>query len=186
MRKQSKQLMILLLVFVFLVAGYFGLQKIYQVHDDKLREETNPALINIERDDIISFSFNYEGETHALEKKDEVWYYTADHSIEMNQYRILAMLNKVSPLRYEQEITNVTDMAQYGLDEPSKVITINTNTASYTIEVGDYNSFLSTYYVKVPSETTVYAVAAQNVTTFDRTLEDLKETSSTESTTAAQ
>ena len=161
------------------------MQKIYTAHDEKLREQTGTVLIDAKRDAIINFSFNYEGETHALEKKEDVWYYAADHSLELNQNRILAILNKVSPLRAEQEIAGVTDMVQYGLDEPSKVITVNTDEKSYTIEVGDYNSFSSIYYVRFPGETTVYVVSAPSITTFDRTLDDLLATPSTESSTAA-
>lgn len=65
-------------------------------------------------DDITSFSYVYEGETYAFEKKDETWYYTDDHSLNLNQERIKAMILKVAPLKADQVIENVTDMSQYG------------------------------------------------------------------------
>lgn len=180
MKKQSKQLMILLVILVFVIVGYFGLQKYYQVQNEKQNEETRTILIDVARDDITAFTFDYEGQTYSLEKKEDIWYYTEDNSIEINQNRILAMLNGVSPLYAEQEIANVTDMAQYGLDNPSKTITIQTETGSYTVEAGAYNSFHSVYYLRFPGENTVYTVKAQSITTFDRDMEDLKVEESTE------
>lgn len=174
MKKQSKQLMILLVVLIFLIAGYFGLQKYYEVQTEKEQEETRQVLIDVTRDDISAFTFDYEGKSYSFEKKEDTWYYTEDNSIEINQNRILAMLNGVSPLYAEQEIANVTDMVQYGLDKPSKTITIQAENVSYTIEAGAYNSFSSVYYVRFPGETTVYTVKAQAITTFDRDMDDLK------------
>ena len=49
-------------------------------------------------DDITSFRYVYEGETYAFEKEDDTWYYADDHSLNLNQDRIKAMILKVAPM----------------------------------------------------------------------------------------
>lgn len=120
-------------------------------------------------------------------KKDETWYYTDDHSLNLNQERIKAMILKVAPLKADQVIENVTDMSQYGLADPERTIQYETADRSVIINVGNLNSMTSQYYVAFPSEMKVYVVATNVVTGFNYTLDDLveettEETESTETT----
>ena len=138
---------------------------------------------------ITSFRYVYEGETYAFEKEDETWYYADDHSLNLNQDRIKAMILKVAPLKADQVIGNVTDMSQYGLADPERTIQYETADRSVIINVGNLNSMTSQYYIAFPSEMKVYVVATNVVTGFNYTLEDLveveetaEETESTEAT----
>ena len=130
----------------------------------------------------------YEGETYAFEKEDETWYYADDHSLNLNQDRIKAMILKVAPLKADQVIENVTDMSQYGLADPERTIQYETADRSVIINVGNLNSMTSQYYIAFPSEMKVYVVATNVVTGFNYTLEDLveKTTEETESTETAE
>ena len=142
-------------------------------------------------DDITSFRYVYEGETYAFEKEDDTWYYTDDHSLNLNQDRIKAMILKVAPLKADQVIGNVTDMSQYGLADPDRTIQYETADRSVIINVGNLNSMTSQYYIAFPSEMKVYVVATNVVTGFNYTLDDLveettEETESTEATETAE
>ena len=126
-----------------------------------------------------------------LKKKDETWYYTDDHSLNLNQERIKAMILKVAPLKADQVIENVTDMSQYGLANPERTIQYETADRSVIINVGNLNSMTSQYYIAFPSEMKVYVVATNVVTGFNYTLDDLveettEETESTEATETAE
>ena len=152
-------------------------------------EDTQETVLDVNSDDITSFCYVYEGETYAFEKKDETWYYTDDHSLNLNQDRIKAMILKVAPLKADQVIENVTDMSQYGLADPERTIQYETADRSVIINVGNLNSMTSQYYVAFPYEMKVYVVATNVVTGFNYTLEDLveveetaEETESTEAT----
>ena len=133
----------------------------------------------------------YEGETYAFEKKDETWYYTDDHSLNLNQERIKAMILKVAPLKADQVIENVTDMSQYGLADPERTIQYETADRSVIINVGNLNSMTSQYYIAFPSKMKVYVVTTNVVTGFNYTLDDLveeitEETESIEATETAE
>lgn len=175
MKKQQKQFIILLVILVALAAGFFGLKKYNQLQSEKPEEDEDITVVSLDRDSIVRFAYDNEGETYAFEKEGNTWYYTEDHSLTLNQNRITAMLMKVCPLTASQAIENVTDMTQYGLDQPVKTIQYETENESVILYVGDYNSVAKIHYLCKPSETTVYTVDGQSVNIFDNTLEDLIE-----------
>ena len=166
-----------LLALVVLAAVFLGIRQYNKntVSATSTTEDTQETVLDVNSDDITSFSYVYEGETYAFEKKDETWYYTDDHSLNLNQDRIKAMILKVAPLKADQVIENVTDMSQYGLADPERTIQYETADRSVIINIGNLNSMTSQYYIAFPSEMKVYVVTTNVVTGFNYTLEDLVE-----------
>ena len=177
MKKKQRQMIGMLLALVVLAAAFLGIRQYNKNASSatSTTEDTQETVLDVNSDDITSFSYVYEGETYAFEKKDETWYYTDDHSLNLNQERIKAMILKVAPLKAEQVIENVTDMSQYGLADPERTIQYETADRSVIINVGNLNSMTSQYYIAFPSEMKVYVVATNVVTGFNYTLEDLVE-----------
>ena len=177
----------MLLALVVLAAAFLGIRQYNKNASSatSTTEDTQETVLDVNSDDITSFSYVYEGETYAFEKKDETWYYTDDHSLNLNQERIKAMILKVAPLKADQVIENVTDMSQYGLADPERTIQYETADRSVIINVGNLNSMTSQYYVAFPSEMKVYVVATNVVTGFNYTLDDLVE-ETTEATETAE
>ena len=177
----------MLLALVVLAAAFLGIRQYNKNASSatSTTEDTQETVLDVNSDDITSFSYVYEGETYAFEKKDETWYYTDDHSLNLNQERIKAMILKVAPLKADQVIENVTDMSQYGLADPERTIQYETADRSVIINVGNLNSMTSQYYVAFPSEMKVYVVTTNVVTSFNYTLEDLVE-ETTEATETAE
>ena len=203
MKKKQRQMIGMLLALVVLAAVFLGIRQYNKniASATSTTEDTQETVLDVNSDDITSFRYVYEGETYAFEKKDETWYYTDDHSLNLNQDRIKAMILKVAPLKADQVIENVTDM--YTIDElraiikeeldKKEYISIQYETAdrSVIINVGNLNSMTSQYYVAFPSEMKVYVVATNVVTGFNYTLDDLveettEETESTEATETAE
>lgn len=183
----------MLLALVVLAAAFLGIRQYNKniASATSTTEDTQETVLDVNSDDITSFSYVYEGETYAFEKKDETWYYTDDHSLNLNQERIKAMILKVAPLKADQVIENVTDMSQYGLADPERTIQYETADRSVIINVGNLNSMTSQYYIAFPSEMKVYVVATNVVTGFNYTLDDLveeitEETESIEATETAE
>lgn len=177
----------MLLALVVLAAAFLGIRQYNKnaSSENSTTEDTQETVLNVNADDITSFRYVYEGETYAFEKEDDTWYYADDHSLNLNQDRIKAMILKVAPLKADQVIENVTDMSQYGLADPERTIQYETADRSVIINVGNLNSMTSQYYIAFPSEMTVYAVTTNVVTGFNYTLDDLvKET--TEATETAE
>ena len=177
----------MLLALVVLAAAFLGIRQYNKNASSatSLTEDTQETVLDVNSDDITSFRYVYEGETYAFEKEDETWYYADDHSLNLNQDRIKAMILKVAPLKADQVIENVTDMSQYGLADPERTIQYETADRSVIINVGNLNSMTSQYYIAFPSEMKVYVVATNVVTGFNYTLEDLVE-ETTEATETAE
>ncbi len=187
MKKKQKQMIGMLVALIVLAAAFLGLRQYNknEAEDTSVTEDTDETVLDVNYDDITSFSYVYEGETYSFEKEEDTWYYTEDHSLNLNQNKLKAMLLKVAPLKVNQVIKNVTDMSQYGLANPERTISYETADRSVIINVGDLNSMTSQYYIAFPSEMTVYAVTTNVVTGFNYTLDDLVE-ETTEETAAAE
>lgn len=177
MKKKQRQMIGMLLALVVLAAVFLGIRQYNKntASATSTTEDTQETVLDVNSDDITSFCYVYEGETYAFEKEDETWYYTDNHSLNLNQDRIKAMILKVAPLKADQVIENVTDMLQYGLANPERTIQYETADRSVIINVGNLNSMTSQYYIAFPSEMKVYVVATNVVTGFNYTLEDLVE-----------
>ena len=177
MKKKQRQMIGMLLALVVLAAVFLGIRQYNKntASATSTTEDTQETVLDVNSDDITSFRYVYEGETYAFEKEDETWYYTDNHSLNLNQDRIKAMILKVAPLKADQVIENVTDMLQYGLANPERTIQYETADRSVIINVGNLNSMTSQYYIAFPSEMKVYVVATNVVTGFNYTLEDLVE-----------
>lgn len=177
----------MLLALVVLAAVFLGIRQYNKNASSatSTTEDTQETVLDVNSDDITSFRYVYEGETYAFEKEDDTWYYTDDHSLNLNQDRIKAMILKVAPLKAGQVIGNVTDMSQYGLANPERTIQYETADRSVIINVGNLNSMTSQYYIAFPSEMKVYVVATNVVTGFNYTLDDLVE-ETTEATETAE
>ena len=187
MKKKQRQMIGMLLALVVLAAAFLGIRQYNKNASSatSITEDTQETVLDVNSDDITSFRYVYEGETYAFEKEDETWYYADDHSLNLNQDRIKAMILKVAPLKADQVIENVTDMSQYGLANPERTIQYETADRSVIINVGNLNSMTSQYYIAFPSEMKVYVVATNVVTGFNYTLEDLVE-ETTEATETAE
>lgn len=187
MKKKQRQMIGMLLALVVLAAAFLGIRQYNKNASSatSATEDTQETVLDVNSDDIISFRYVYEGETYAFEKEDDTWYYADDHSLNLNQERIKAMILKVAPLKADQVIENVTDMSQYGLADPERTIQYETADRSVIINVGNLNSMTSQYYVAFPSEMKVYVVATNVVTGFNYTLDDLVE-ETTEATETAE
>lgn len=186
MKKQRKQLIILLAVLVLLAAAIPGVRYLNERREEKEAEAANEeqdsvVIIDAAYEDVVKFSYDYDGETYAFEKSEDIWHAAEDYSLSLKEYSIKNMLSGVAPFDAQQVIEDVTDFSQYGLDEPQRTISFETASASYILHVGDHNALTGTYYVCMPSETTVYVVEQTVVTRFNQTLEDVVETAEEES-----
>lgn len=183
MKKQKRQMVILLLVFAALLALFFGVKQYNKIQAQKPAEEEEViAVIDAAAEDVIRISYDYDGESNTFEKEEDTWYAAEDHSLNIKQTRLTNMASAVTPLEAGQRIEDVTDLSQYGLTEPQRTITIETAAKSYILYVGDKNELTSSYYVCLPGETVVYTVSTSDISRFDYALADLIEEEEEEST----
>ena len=189
MKKQQRQLFILVGVLVVLLCAFLGLKQYNKVQADKPAAEEEKILVIDAAAEVTQLAYDYEGEDCVFEKEADTWYAAQDHSLNIKQTRIASMVNGIAPLEASQAIENVTDLAQYGLTEPQRTITVETAAKSYILYVGDKNDLTSSYYVCFPSTSTVYVVSATDINRFnyglDELVEEETETSAEESASSA-
>lgn len=175
MKKQTKQLILLLAALLVLVAAYFGLQKYNEKQAAKPIDTGVYTVVDEVKEDVVRISYIHDGETLLFELVDGTWYYAEDHSIPLNQRRIKTMAERIAPLQVYQEIADVTDMAQYGLTEPVNQVYFETAKGKYQFDIGAYNDVTKSYYIRLNSENKVYVVGAAAVTLFNASLDELIE-----------
>lgn len=173
MKKQRNQLLFLVVVMAVLAAGFFALKYYNKKQSEKPEEVIGDVVFDVGEEDILKITYEYSGETNSFEKIDDTWYYTEDHSLDINQYNITSMAEKCAILEVEQTIENVTDMSQYGLDTDARTICFETAEKSYTFKIGDNNAITDIYYIRGFEDSTVYAVSSSIVTVFNYTLDDV-------------
>lgn len=175
MRRQARNLTLLVVLLAVLAVSYFGLRWYNGRQQDKESESEGEVLVDIARDDILRFSYVFEGETYVFEKVEGRWVSASDMSLELKQSRLDTMAGKLTRIVAQSTIHDVTDMSQYGLETPANVLHWETAQGSYTYHVGDYNSIGSVYYICESDSDTVYVVATALGTGFDYSLEELIE-----------
>lgn len=179
MGKQKKHMFILLLLLLLLIGGYFGLQA---YHDWSERKETekkqqeNILVTDYETEEISSLSYDYEGVSCSFEKSGEEWIYSQNPGINIDEDSLGDMAERIAAITAEEKIENVTDLSQYGLDNPSRTVAFTAPDGEHVLYLGDYNSVISRYYMYTAGDNTVvYTVNANIYNAFSKDLESLVE-----------
>lgn len=175
MKKNTKQFLLLLTALILLLAVFFALKQYnrLQTQLDGQTENAGLTVIAADKENITKLAYGSEKAKFSFEKEGDIWYYIDNKSVNIDQQAIDAMLDVVAPLVVKQQITDVTDMSQYGLDEPVISIQFETESERFTIDVGKLNEISSVYYIRIPEETTVYTLHRTVMAAFDKTVDEL-------------
>lgn len=173
MKKQKVQMIILLAVLVLLIGGYFFLQS-YNKKQAEKEDADKIEVAQIDADAIQAFSYQLDGETLSFTKTDGNWSYDQNTELHMDNDRITSMLANVTKVEADEEIDHVTDLSEYGLDEPTNVITVTTADQTYTFTVGDHNATANCYYFMIDQQPdVVYTMTSGLCGSFQETADDL-------------
>lgn len=176
MQKQRKQLIGMLLVLVLLVAAYFGVQYYNGRQEEKESEQEAAEQIKVtdfETADITGFSYILNGEMYSCTKDGENWKWEGDTSLNLDASQIESMLSMAAGLTAAESITEYDSLADYGLENPSDILTFTTSAGTITLNLGNKNEITSQYYLKRADEDTVYLVGRDLSATFSRTPQEL-------------
>ena len=167
MKKQKKQFFGMLLVLAVLAAAYGGIHVYNQKQEEKEAGEEKTeklTVVDFETDDVTAFSYVLGGQVYAYTKTDGEWTWDGDISLTLDTSQIDAMLDAVTGLTAESEITDGEDLAQYGLENPSGIITLTTADGTTTLQLGDK---------KVTESDKIYLVSRDLSGTFSKTPQEL-------------
>lgn len=180
-KKKKTQLIILCMIFVIVVIAFAAL-KIYQKNvPEEVEEETiTYQILNADSSLVTEVGIITEEGTTNLIKENGSWKCLEDESVELDDSSVESFLEDICQLTSDTRIDNAEDMSQYGLDEPTISVTIQWDSNMYTIKLGDYNSMISSYYISVNDENTVYTADSSVYYTLNKSLDSFEKVATTE------
>lgn len=188
MEKQKKQLIGLLAVLIVAVIAFVVISKLPDGEESEDKESY--AVTTLDTDAVTKLVYTNESGTVSLTKNGSEWICEEDKSVDIDEDTVNNMVSKVASLTSENKLENVTDVSQYGLDDPTLKLLISDGSDSYTIFVGDYNETTYTYYLCLENDmSTVYTTQSGTISDFqNNTLTELtaEEETQTDAETATE
>lgn len=113
----------------------------------------------------------------VLNRENGKWSITQPASFPADQDSVSSLTSALSPLNADSVVEDKSvDAAKYGLTSPSMTVTVGLKGGkSDTIEFGDDAPAGSLVYVARGSDPKIYAVTSSTKTTFDKTVNDLRD-----------
>ena len=117
------------------------------------------------------------GATIALDRENGKWVITAPEHYAADQDAVSSMLSAVNPLNSDTDVTGkAADLTPYGLNNPSLTVDLRqTNGKTSRLDIGSDVPAGSLVYAKLASSPKVYAVTNSVKSSFDKSLNDLRD-----------
>lgn len=167
--KRAKKLYILLGVLVLACIATFILTRMEEQKEQI--KNSGETILSLDSDSVKSLSWEYDGETLAFHK-DDVWLYDDDETFPVSEEKINELLGEFNQLGTAFIIEDVEDYGQYGLEDPTCTIDIETEDDSYEITLGDFSQMDSQRYLSL-GDGNVYLVTSDPLELYDATLKDM-------------
>ena len=103
-------------------------------------------------------------------------------ALDMDEEAIDSMLSTLSSLTAIEEISDYTDLKEFGFDQPEDLISYTTSEGSVSLFVGNKNDTLNAYYIISADGGSIYLTETSLADAFSKTIEELTVTEDTEST----
>lgn len=161
--KKKKWLMPLLClaVLLLLLSVYFVMKN--QNSKPKAQDEQTDKVkvTDIESGDITSVEFEIEGENVSFTKNGDSWTMDEDTELPLDGTKITSLVNGFSSLTAGRKLNHISDLKEYGLEEPQNYVTLTQKDGSVTtVNIGDKNSTTSNTYVYLNDDkNTVFTVS---------------------------
>lgn len=166
---RSKKLYALLGILVIVCIVTFAVCK-YEEKQEKIKN-SDEVILKIASEDVKALSWEYESETLSFHKKKK-WTYDEDKEFPVSKEKINDLLEMFQEFGVSFIIEDVEDYGQYGLDNPTCTINIETDEKTYEILLGDYSKMDSERYVSI-GDGNVYLVKDDPLESFDAELSDM-------------
>ena len=168
MRKQTK-LYVLLGVLVGVCIAAFAVSR-YEGKQEQIKT-SGEVILEIPTDSVTALSWTNESGTFSF-TKDETWTYDDDAAFPVDEDKINDLLAQFESFSAAFTIDDVTDYAQYGLDDPVCTISITAGEESYTIALGDFSKMDEQRYISI-GDGKAYLASHDPLEEFDVVLRDM-------------
>ena len=161
-RQRRSLLVVLAAVLAILTGAWFALARSGAVRENGM--DGMEVLTDLTADRIAGIRYQAAGsEPVAFTRVDGRWQLAggAEQAAAIDQVAVSALASSLTGVRLYRTITDVTDLKQYGLDEPRYQVEITDTSGAVTrITVGAYNETVGKLYCLLGDDReTVYAVS---------------------------
>lgn len=166
--KRYKRVIILAAVLVVACIATFALTR-YEEEQEQIRV-SDEIIMQIPSENVLSVSWDYSGGGGlAFNKTDDGWKYQDDEAFPVSEEKVMDILEHFEEYGVTFIIENVTDYAQYGLDEPECTLHLATAERSYDIKMGDFSQMDEQRYISI-GDGNVYLVGEDPIDYVDSSL----------------
>ena len=176
-RQRRSLLVVLAAVLAILTGAWFALARSGAVRENGMDEME--VLTDLTADRIAGIRYQAAGsEPVAFTRVDGRWQLAggAEQAAAIDQVAVSALASSLTGVRLYRTITDVTDLKQYGLDEPRYQVEITDTSGAVTrITVGAYNETAGKLYCLFGDDReTVYAVSPALAGSLTKTADEYK------------
>ena len=169
----------MLIVLAVIVVAYIGFSAFMTAREQAQFEANDPSVkaFSVSSKDVVSIGWIYNGEELLFEREGNTnnWFLVEDPNFPLDQLAPKYVLYQIDEIIAAQAITNVTNLSEYGLDDPISVITIKDKQGEVTtLTIGDQNAVSEDYYMYMNDDTaTVYMVGDRLIERISNGLDDI-------------
>lgn len=167
--KRSKRLYILLGGLAVICGVTFGVSR-YEQRKEEIKN-SDEIIMELAAEDVTALSWEYDGTKLAFHK-NETWLYDEDEAFPVSEEKVNELLGLFESLGVSFIIEHVEDYGQYGLDDPTCSIHIETAEESYEVELGGYSTMDEQRYISI-GDGNVYLVSTDPMETYEIELKDM-------------
>ena len=167
--QRYKRILILLGVLVVALAVTFGVSR-YQEAQEKIAA-SDEIILEIPTEDVTALSWVTDDASFSFHR-DGTWSYDDDKAFPVSEEKMEELLSPFASLGAAFIIEDVEDFDQYGLEEPTCTITVETGEETYTIDLGAFSTMDAQRYVSI-GDGNVYLVSTDPMDYYDATLSEL-------------
>ncbi len=147
MKRTNKMLLLSALLAAACLATF--LLSRYEEKQEQIKN-SNETILQLPADSVTAVSWSYsEGDTLEFYRAGEQWKYAQDDAFPVNAETINGILEHFECYGARFVIEAVEDYGQYGLDEPTCTLTIQTEAQTCTLKMGDYSKLDAQRYIDI-------------------------------------
>ena len=144
MKNKTVKMILAVAVLAVCCGAYVGVKTYVSKQEEKESEEEEEAektiVFSASADDIKSLDFVIDKKETTFEKNDDTWVKTDETDFPVNQTTLDSAASSLTDIESDRVITDVEDLAEYGLDVPANTIKIVTEETSDEEEVTESDS----------------------------------------------
>ncbi|MFO7635780.1 MAG: DUF4340 domain-containing protein [Clostridia bacterium] len=185
--KLYKRLIILGVVLVVSVVGFFVGRDLIIKNAPRPIYELNPVVANYRSTDVIEVSMYNQGETMTLRQRDDiledasgqrvvqkVWYIVGEEDVKVNQARVNGLVINATNLTGRNIIEeDAKDLEQYGITGEYFVRIKTVQGVEYTVSLGDLLYNRDGFYAMRDDNRRVYSIAVSSALSLYATRADI-------------